>query len=36
VHSKTFVLKDTIEEILTAATKIIARKRNTAEKYFYN
>jgi hypothetical protein len=33
---QSFVLKETIEIILTAATKIIARKRNTAEKYFCN
>jgi hypothetical protein len=36
VHNKGFVLKETIEIIVTAATKIIARKRNRAEKYFYN
>jgi len=31
---QSFVLKETTEIISTAATKIIARKPNTAEKYF--
>jgi len=33
---QSFVLKETIEIIVTAATKIIARQHNTAKKLFYN